>query len=295
MKEQMMIGCFLTSSKGFAHMGREAIRLGGSTFQYFSRNPRGSRAKALDWDDAAKLNAICAENSFGPLLVHAPYTLNLCSSRPEVRQFALDTMLDDMDRLCATPGNLYNFHPGLHTGQGMEVGIGQIAGALKQILPAAKASDTTVLLETMAGKGSEIGGRFEELAEIIERVPDNANLGVCLDTCHVHDGGYNIGVEPDSVVREFDRIIGLDRMKAIHINDSMNPVGNHKDRHEKIGHGRIGLDGFRRILHHPALRYKPYYLETPCDLDGYAREMALLRKVWIDENYQPTPAELGAE
>ena len=289
----MVIGCFLTSSKGFAHMGREALRLGGNTFQFFSRNPRGSRAKALDVTDAAKMNAICAENRFGPLLIHAPYTLNLCSAKPETRQFALDTMLDDMQRLRATPGNLYNFHPGSHTGQGTATGVGQIADALKIILPQAK--DTTVLLETMAGKGSEIGGRFEELAEIIARVPDNANLGVCLDTCHVHDGGYAIATDPDAVLREFDRIIGLDRLKAVHINDSMNPIGNRKDRHAKIGHGHIGVDGFRRILHHPALRDKPYYLETPCDLAGYAREMALLRKLWADEAYQPTPAELGLE
>jgi deoxyribonuclease-4 len=188
-------------------------------------------------------------------------------------------MLDDMDRLRATPGNLYNFHPGSHTGQGAENGIAQIADALKQILPAAKASCTTILLETMAGKGSEIGGQFEELAEIIARVPDNETLGVCLDTCHIHDGGYAIAQDPDSVVREFDHIIGLDRLKAIHINDSMNPPGNRKDRHEKIGHGHIGIEGFRRILHHPTLRYKPYYLETPCDLDGYAREIALLKSL----------------
>lgn len=289
----MTIGCFLTSSKGFAHMGREALRLGGNTFQFFSRNPRGSRAKALDAADAAAMNAICRENGFGPLLVHAPYTLNLCSSKPETRQFALETMLDDMQRLRATPGNLYNFHPGSHTGQGAQTGVDQIADALKTILP--QAENTTVLLETMAGKGTEIGGRFEELAEIISKVPDNAKLGVCLDTCHIHDGGYDIGNDPDAVVREFDRIIGLDRLKAIHINDSMNPVGSRKDRHAKIGHGYIGIDGFRRILHHPALRQLPYYLETPCDPDGYAREMALLRKIHEDAAYQPAPEELGIE
>lgn len=278
----MIIGCFLTSSKGFHHMGREALRLGGNTFQFFSRNPRGSRAKALDWDDAAKLNALCAENDFGPLLIHAPYTLNVCSVKPDTRKFGLDTMLDDMQRLRATPGNLYNFHPGSHTGQGAETGIAQIAKALEQILPEAAKSHTTVLLETMAGKGSEIGGRFEELAEIIDRVPDNGNLGVCLDTCHIHDAGYDIGGRTDEVVGEFDRVIGLDRLKAIHINDSMNPLGNHKDRHARIGEGHIGLEGFDRIIHHEALRDLPYYLETPCDLDGYAREMALLRRMWAE-------------
>ena len=278
----MIIGCFLTSSRGFCHMGREALRLGGNTFQFFSRNPRGSRAKALDWADAEALNRLCAENHFGPLLIHAPYTLNVCSAKPETRQFGLDTMMDDMERLRATPGNLYNFHPGSHTGQGTEAGIAQIAEALKRILPEAVKSNTTVLLETMAGKGSEIGGRFEELAEIIARVPDNANLGVCLDTCHIHDAGYDIGGRTDDVVREFDRVIGLDRLKAIHINDSMNPLGNHKDRHAKIGEGHIGLAGFSAIIHHDALRDLPYDLETPCDLDGYAREMALLRRMWAD-------------
>lgn len=289
----MIIGCFLTSSKGFAHMGREALRLGGNTFQFFSRNPRGSKAKALDYTDAARMNQICTENAFGPLLIHAPYTLNLCSVNPDTRQFALETMLDDMQRLRATPGNFYNFHPGSHTGQGIETGIVQISEALKQILP--QAGETCVLLETMAGKGSEVGGRFEELAEIISRVPHNENLGVCLDTCHIHDAGYDIGGDPDAVIQEFDRIIGLDRLKAIHINDSMNPLGNRKDRHAKIGHGYIGLEGFRKILHHPGLRQLPYYLETPCDLDGYAREMALLRKIWLDPAYEPTPKELGVD
>ena len=269
------IGCHLSSSKGFAAMGRQALSLGADTFQFFTRNPRGSRAKPLDEADAAALTALLKEHHFAPVVAHAPYTLNLCGAEEENRRFARETMADDLLRLEHVPGQLYNFHPGSHVGQGVEQGIAYIAQGLNAILRPGQT--TTVLLETMAGKGSEVGGRFEELREILDRVVLGDKLGVCLDTCHVWDGGYDIAGDLDGVLTEFDRVIGLHRLKAIHLNDSKNPLGARKDRHACIGAGCIGLDAMERIVNHPALQGLPFCLETPNELPGYRQEIELLR------------------
>ena len=271
------IGCHLSSSKGFAAMGRQAVELGADTFQFFTRNPRGSRARDIDPSDAQALAALMRERNFAPIIAHAPYTLNLCGAQENNRAFARETMADDLRRMEFLPGQLYNFHPGSHVGQGLEVGIGYIAQALNAILTPSQT--TTVLLETMAGKGSEVGSRFEELREILDRVELGGHMGVCLDTCHVSDAGYDIIHDPDGVLTEFDRVIGLHRLKAIHLNDSLNPTGAHKDRHAKIGEGCIGTEALARVVNHPALKGLPFVLETPNELPGYAAEIALMREL----------------
>ena len=271
------IGCHLSSSKGFLAMGRQAWKLGADTFQFFTRNPRGSKAKELDSADAAALMALLAERNFAPVIAHAPYTLNLCSAEEKNRTFAQEIMADDLRRMEYLPGQLYNFHPGSHVGQGTETGIAYIADALNAILTPEQS--TTVLLETMSGKGSEVGGRFEELREILNRVELSGRMGVCLDTCHVSDAGYALAEDLDGVLMEFDRVIGLNRLKAIHLNDSLNPCGEHKDRHARIGEGCIGLEALRRVVNHPALKDLPFCLETPNELPGYAAEIALMRSL----------------
>ena len=271
------IGCHLSASGGFLAMGKTALSIGANTFQFFTRNPRGSKAKAIDPADVAAFLALAAENGFGTLVAHAPYTINPCSKDERTREFARMTLADDLKRMEHIPGNVYNFHPGSHTGQGIETGIGQIAETLNAILtPDIR---TTVLLETMSGKGSEVGSRFEELREIIDRVELSDKLGVCLDTCHVSDAGYDIVDDLDGVLTEFDRVIGLDRLKAVHINDSLNPVGSHKDRHARIGEGCLGAEALGRVVCHPALQGLPFVLETPNELPGYAREIALLKEL----------------
>ena len=272
------IGCHLSSSSGFAAMGRTALSIGADTFQFFTRNPRGSKAKAIDPEDAQALMALMAEHHFAPLIAHAPYTLNPCSAAADTRQFALETMADDLRRMEYLPGQYYNFHPGSHVGQGTETGISLIADTLNAILT--PEMTTTVLLETMSGKGSEVGGCFEELREIIDRVEQKEKVGVCLDTCHVSDAGYDIIGDPDGVLTEFDRVIGLDRLKAVHLNDSKNPPGSRKDRHEVIGAGYLGTEALSRITRHPALRQLPFCLETPNELPGYQAEITLLRELW---------------
>lgn len=273
------IGCHLSASKGFENMGLEALEIHANTFQFFTRNPRGGKAKEIDESDVNKLLKIMKENNFAKILAHAPYTLNLCSADKGIREFAKNTMADDLKRMEYLPNNMYNFHPGSHVGQGIETGINYIVEALNEIL--SKNQSTTVLLETMSGKGSEVGSRFEEIKEIIDRVELNEKLGVCFDTCHVNDAGYDVVNNLDSVLEEFDKIIGLDRLKAIHINDSMNPLGAHKDRHQKIGEGYIGLEAFERIINHPKLRKLPFYLETPHDdIKGYAKEIEALRNLY---------------
>ena len=272
----MKIGCHLSSSGGYMAMGQTAVSIGANVFQFFTRNPRGGAAKPIDKADVAAFNEYAAANGIGPILAHAPYTLNAAGAEERVREFAEMTMADDLKRLELTPGALYNFHPGSHVGQGAEKGIELIAGMLKRIFNNfGSAPSTTVLLETMAGKGSEIGRNFEELRAIMDL--SGLDLGVCLDTCHVWDGGYDIVGNLDGVLDEFDRIIGLDKLKAIHLNDTMNAFAAHKDRHEKIGKGKIGLEAFERIVNYPKLRNLPFYLETPCDLQGYKEEIALLK------------------
>lgn len=271
------IGCHLSASDGFLAMGKTALSIGANTFQFFTRNPRGSKAKAIDPADVAAFLALAAEYGFGTLVAHAPYTINPCSKDERTREFARMTLADDLRRMEHIPGNVYNFHPGSHTGQGMETGIGQIAETLNAILtPDIR---TTVLLETMSGKGSEVGSHFEELREIIDRVELSDKLGVCLDTCHVSDAGYDIADDPDGVLAEFDRVIGLDRLRAVHVNDSLNPVGSHKDRHARIGEGCLGAEALGRVVRHPALQGLPFVLETPNELPGYAREIALLKEL----------------
>ena len=273
----LYIGCHLSSSDGFLVMGKTALTLGANTFQFFTRNPRGSKAKAIDSADAAAFRALAAENGFGTIVAHAPYTINPCSKDQHTREFARMTMADDLQRMEYIPGNVYNFHPGSHTGQGVETGIAQIADTLNAILtPDIR---TTVLLETMAGKGSEVGSRFEELREILDRVTLTDKMGVCLDTCHVSDAGYDIAGDIDGVLTAFDKVIGLHRLRAVHVNDSLNPVGAHKDRHARIGEGYLGAEAFRRIVNHPALQGLPMVLETPNELPGYAEEIALLRRL----------------
>ncbi len=276
----MKIGCHLSSGGGYLAMGQTAASIDANVFQFFTRNPRGGAAKPIDKADVAAFLGYAAENGIGPILAHAPYTLNAASSDPRIRDFAQGVFIDDLTRLELTPGAMYNFHPGSHVGQGAEKGIELISELLLHVFDAVRKVAkgeiaTTVLLETMSGKGSEVGRTFEELRAIIDRTA--LPLGVCLDTCHVWDGGYDIVGDLDGVLAEFDRVVGLDRLKAIHINDSMNVLGAHKDRHEKIGKGKIGIDAFRRIVNHPALRDLPFYLETPCDLQGYKEEIALLK------------------
>ena len=270
------LGCHLSSSKGFFAMAETAQTICADTFQFFTRNPRGGRAKPMDEMDAGRLSALQKNGALGPVIAHAPYTINPCSAEARTREFALQTMEDDLKRLESLPGNFYNFHPGSHVGQGIERGITLIAETLNAVIPQDCA--TTVLLETMAGKGSEIGGSFAHLREILDRVQYSEHMGVCLDTCHVHDGGYDIVHDLDGVLTEFDKVVGLDRLKALHINDSMNLCGARKDRHEKLGQGHIGLEAIVRVITHPTLQGRPMVLETPNELDGYAQEIRLLRE-----------------
>ena len=273
----LTIGCHLSTSKGYLAMGKTALAIGANTFAFFTRNPRGGSAKAIDPADAAALRELLTDNNFGTLVAHAPYTLNPCSDKPHAREFARECMADDLVRMEAVPGSYYNFHPGSHVKQGADMGIELIAGLLNEVLRPQQT--TTVLLETMAGKGTEVGRTFEELAAIIERVELSDHMCVCLDTCHVHDGGYDIVNNLDGVLDEFDRVIGIERLRAVHLNDSKNPCGAHKDRHERIGEGYIGLEAFERIVTHPQLRDLPFILETPNELPGYAAEIELLRKL----------------
>ena len=271
------IGCHLSVANGYAAMGRTALELQADTFQFFTRNPRGGNAKALDPVDIAEYNRLAAQKDIGPIMAHSPYTLNPCAARPDIREFTINTMKDDLARLKDIPGVLYNFHPGSHVGQGPEEGIRLIAESLNEILT--EDTNPKILLETMSGKGSEVGRTFEELKQIMDMVELKDKLGVCMDTCHVYDAGYNIVEDLDGVLEEFDRIIGIDKLYGIHLNDSKNPYASHKDRHEKIGQGSIGLEGFSRILNHPVLKNLPFYLETPNELDGYKEEIALLRSL----------------
>lgn len=274
----LKIGCHLSSSKGYLAMGKEAVKIGANTFQFFTRNPRGGKAKPLDLEDMAAYREFAQNHGLFPILAHAPYTLNACAADEGLRTFARETMADDLARLENLPGTMYNFHPGSHVKQGVETGIQLIAQHLNAILT--PELHTVVLLETMAGKGSEVGRTFEELQAILEQVELSDKLGVCLDTCHVSDGGYDIVDNLDGVLEEFDRIIGLPRLKAIHLNDSMNPLGSHKDRHQKLGEGTLGMDALERIVNHPLLRELPFYLETPNDLEGYAKEIAMMKAVY---------------
>ena len=274
---KLNIGCHLSVSGGYEKMGKTALSIGASTFQFFTRNPRGGAAKAIDEADVKAYHEYAKEQGIEVILAHAPYTLNACSADENTRNFAKETFADDLTRMEYFPGNLYNFHPGSHVSQGVEVGTDYIVDMLNEVLKPEQT--TTVLLETMAGKGSEIGRSFEEIKNIIDRVTLSDKLGVCLDTCHVYDGGYDIVEKLDEVLEEFDRVIGLNRLKAIHLNDSKNPIASYKDRHEKIGEGSIGVEAFERIINHPKLRHLPFYLETPNELDGYAQEIALLKNL----------------
>ncbi len=269
------IGCHLSSAKGYLAMGRQAAEIGANVFQFFTRNPRGGSVKALDLADIEAFLTFSQEQGFGPLLAHAPYTMNLCAAKPELREFARQTIKEDLARLELLPNVMFNFHPGSHVKQGAETGVALIADALNDIL--SEGGNTPVLLETMAGKGSEVGRTFEELRAIIDKTEQKERLGVCLDPCHVYDGGYDILQDLNGVLAEFDSVVGLGRLRAIHLNDSKNPIASHKDRHEKIGEGTLGLEGLTRVINHPKLWDLPFYLETPNELDGYAREIALLR------------------
>lgn len=277
----LRIGCHISSGKGFLAMGKTAQSIGANTFQFFTRNPRGGNAKALDLQDLEAMKAYCKERGIGRLLAHAPYTLNACAKDSQLREFARNTMEDDLKRLSFLPDCMYNFHPGSHVKQGVETGIAYIADTLNQVLKPKQ--PTIVLLETMAGKGSEIGRSFEELRRILDLVELEEKLGICLDTCHIFDGGYDITSDLEGVLREFDAVIGLERLKAVHLNDSMNPLGSHKDRHQKIGQGYIGLNTFEAIVNHPRLRELPFYLETPNEPEGYAAEIALLKSLYQEE------------
>ena len=276
----MYIGSHISASKGFEAMGKQALKLGANTFAFFTRNPRGGKAKEIDPADVDKLLALMEEHHFGKLVAHAPYTMNLCAAKENVRNFSMEMFQDDLKRMDYLPGNYYNFHPGSHVGQGAEQGIEMIAEVLNGAL--FEEQTTTVLLETMAGKGSEVGRSFEELKEIMDRVSCKEKLGVCFDTCHVWDGGYDIVNHLDEVLSEFDRLIGLDKLCAVHLNDSMNDCGAHKDRHQKLGLGKIGEEALRRVVTHPALQGRPFILETPNEDDGYAREIAMVRK-WQEQ------------
>ena len=274
----LTIGCHMSVAKGFEKMGLTAVKIGANTLQFFTRNPRGSKAKELDQKDIAAFRLLMNEHHFGKILAHAPYTLNPASSNGHTREFALETLRDDLIRMESLPGNYYNFHPGSHVGSGVQTGIDLISDALNQIL--FPNQSTIVLLETMAGKGSEIGGSFQELRRIIDGVELQEKLGICLDTCHVSDGGYDIAGRLDQVLEEFDHVIGLSRLKAVHLNDSLNPLGSHKDRHANIGKGTLGLEAFERMINHPVLRDLPFYLETPYDDDGHGEEIALLKSLY---------------
>lgn len=277
----LRIGCHLSSSKGYLAMAETAKSIGANTFQFFTRNPRGGAAKPINPDDIAIFLDYSKENDISHILAHAPYTLNAAAKDERVRDFALMTMRDDMERLEYTPGSMYNFHPGSHVGQGVERGIELIVSLLDEIITPAQS--TTVLLETMAGKGSEVGGKFEEIAEIISRAKNPDKLGVCMDTCHIFDGGYDIKENLDSVLYEFDRIIGLDKLCAVHLNDSLHGYESHKDRHAKIGEGFLGTETFRAVINHPRLRTLPFFLETPNELDGYQAEIALLKSLYENQ------------
>lgn len=276
MRIDMLIGNHLSASKGYAAMGKAALALDANTFAFFTRNPRGGKAKEIDEKDVEKFLNFAKEHEFGKIVAHAPYTMNLCAAKEDVRSFSKEMLLDDLKRMDYTPYNYYNFHPGSHVGQGAEKGIALIAEALNEALKPEQT--TTVLLETMAGKGTEVGRTFEELREILDRVELNDKMGVCLDTCHVWDGGYDIVNDLDDVLNEFDRVIGLDRLKAVHFNDSMNDCGSHKDRHAKIGEGKIGAEAMRRVALHPLLEGRPFILETPNDDEGYRREIQMVRE-----------------
>lgn len=274
----LTIGCHLSISKGYLHMGKEALSLGANTFQYFTRNPHGGKARTFDEADMKALETFMAEHNFGKILGHAPYTLNACAADPSLRQFAKNMMREDLERLEFLPNQLYNFHPGSHVKQGVDQGIEYIVEALNEVM--FEGMHTTVLLETMAGKGTEVGRTFEEIARIIDGVKLKEYIGVCMDTCHIHEGDYDVIGDLDGVIDSFDKIVGLDSLHAIHLNDSKNPRGAHKDRHEKIGEGHIGLEAITNIINHLALRNLPFYLETPNELDGYAKEIALLKSVY---------------
>lgn len=274
----LKIGCHLSSAKGYVAMGKDAVKIGANTFQFFTRNPRGGAAKPLDEKDMESYREFAKENGLGTILAHAPYTLNAAAAKEDLRQFAFEVMKDDLYRLSLIPGSMYNFHPGSHVKQGVEVGIDLISNHLNRVLE--YNVNTIVLLETMAGKGSEVGRSFEEIQAIIEKTERKDMLGVCLDTCHVYDAGYDIAANLEGVLQEFDQVIGLDRLKAIHLNDSKNPFASHKDRHEKIGEGSIGVEAIQRIINHPLLCELPFYLETPNELDGYAKEIALLKSLY---------------
>lgn len=272
----LKIGCHLSISKGFYEMGKEAVSINANTIQFFTRNPRGGAAKEIDEEDVQKFKELAKENKIENLLAHAPYTLNAAAAKPELRNFAKETMIDDLKKMEYFPGNMYNFHPGSHVGQGVEVGTEYIIEMLNDII---KPEQTTkVLLETMAGKGSEIGRNFEEIKNIIDKIDLKDHIGVCLDTCHIFDGGYDIVNKLDEVIEEFDQIIGLDKLYAIHLNDSMNECNSHKDRHAKIGEGNIGLEALVKVINHPKLKDLPFFLETPNDLEGYGREIKVLRE-----------------
>ncbi|MBR4633282.1 MAG: deoxyribonuclease IV [Elusimicrobia bacterium] len=272
------IGCHLSASDGYTAMAKQAIEIGANTFQFFTRNPRGFKAKDIDEQDVKEFLKIIKENKFAKILAHAPYTLNPCSADKRVRDLAKEIFTDDLKRMEYTPGNMYNFHPGSHVGQGTDTGIKIIADTLNEVLK--EEQTTTVLLETMSGKGSEIGSKFEELKQIIDLVELKDKVGVCLDTCHIYDGGYDIVNNLDDVVKEFDKVIGLERLKAIHLNDTKNPFASHKDRHEKIGEGHLGLDAIAKVINHPELKKLPFYLETPNETDGYAKEIKMLKEVY---------------
>ena len=272
----MLIGNHLSASKGYAAMGKAALALDANTFAFFTRNPRGGKAKEIDEKDVEKFLNFAKEHEFGKIVAHAPYTMNLCAAKEDIRSFSKEMLLDDLKRMEYTPYNYYNFHPGSHVGQGAETGIALIAEALNEALKPEQT--TTVLLETMAGKGTEVGRTFEELREILDRIELNDKMGVCLDTCHVWDGGYDIVNDLDGVLNEFDRVIGLERLKAVHFNDSMNECGSHKDRHAKIGEGKIGAEAMRRVVLHPLLEGRPFILETPNDDEGYRREIQMVRE-----------------
>lgn len=272
-----IIGSHLSTSKGFENMGKTAVDMKANTFQFFTRNPRGSKAKAIDPEDVSKLLEISKENNFGVLLAHAPYTLNPASNKDSVREFAKITMDDDLKRMEYLPNSYYNFHPGSHTGLGIEKGIEHIIELLNDIMD--EGQTTTVLLEAMSGKGTEIGSKFEELKSIIDGVKLKDKIGVCIDTCHIHEAGYDIINNLDGVLEEFDTIVGLDKLKAIHLNDSKNPIGARKDRHEKIGEGTLGIDTIKNVINHPKLKNLPFYLETPNEIEGYAEEIELLKSL----------------
>ena len=277
----LYIGSHISASKGYEAMGKQALKLGANTFAFFTRNPRGGKAKAIDEEDVKRFLALAKEHSFGKLVAHAPYTMNTCAAKEDIRRFARETMADDLARMEFTPGNYYNFHPGSHVGQGSDTGIAMPAEILNEVLKPEQT--TTVLLETMSGKGSEIGRNFEELKEILDKVELKEKMGVCLDTCHVWDGGYDIVTDLDGVLASFEEVVGLGWLKAIHMNDSMNPLGSHKDRHEKIGQGQIGINAMEQIINHPKLQGLPIILETPNDDAGWAKEISMLRSLHKSE------------